>query len=66
MKISLMSAAVLIAYFFSKVTGRLIITAYPVYNGTDLGLTYSPTQSAFRIWSPPADNAQLLIYIKWY
>jgi pullulanase len=35
---------------------------YPVYNGTDLGLTYSSRQSSFRIWSPPATNAQLLIY----
>lgn len=35
---------------------------YPVYSGTDLGLTYSSKQSGFRIWSPPADNAQLLIY----
>ncbi|HEY6505622.1 MAG TPA: type I pullulanase [Chitinophagaceae bacterium] len=36
--------------------------AYPVYTGTDLGLVYSAGQSAFRIWSPPATNAQLLIY----
>ncbi|HET6994450.1 MAG TPA: type I pullulanase [Chitinophagaceae bacterium] len=35
---------------------------YPVYTGNDLGLIYSSRQSAFRIWSPPADNAQLLIY----
>ena len=36
--------------------------AYPVYAGSDLGLVYSSRQSAFRLWSPPADNAQLLIY----
>ena len=36
--------------------------AYPVYTGNDLGLTYSPKQSSFRIWSPPADKVELLIY----
>lgn len=35
---------------------------YPVYTGPDLGLRYSPASSAFRIWSPPAMVAQLLLY----
>jgi len=35
---------------------------YPLYRGNDLGLTYSAKQSAFRIWSPTADNTQLLLY----
>jgi len=35
---------------------------YPVYTGTDLGLTYSKKESVFRIWSPPAERAQLLFY----
>lgn len=34
---------------------------YPVYNG-DLGLTYTKTNSSFRIWSPPAEAGQLLLY----
>jgi pullulanase len=36
--------------------------SYPVYNGADLGLTYSAIQSTFKIWSPPAQKAELLIY----
>lgn len=36
--------------------------SYPIYEGSDLGLTYSPAQSTFRIWSPPANNAQLLLF----
>lgn len=36
--------------------------AYPTYNGQDLGLTYSKTQSVLRIWSPVADKAELLLY----
>jgi len=36
--------------------------SYPVYDGTDLGLTYSPQQSSFRVWSPAAEKVQLLIY----
>ena len=35
---------------------------YPVYNGTDLGLTYSHLESKFRIWAPTAQKAQLLFY----
>lgn len=34
---------------------------YPVYNG-ELGLKYSKTKSSFRIWSPPAEAVQLLLY----
>jgi pullulanase len=36
--------------------------AYPVYRGSDLGLVYSTTGAAFRIWSPVASAAQLLLY----
>lgn len=35
---------------------------YPVYKGTDLGLTYTPEKSIFRIWAPTAMQAMLLIY----
>lgn len=36
--------------------------SYPAYDGNDLGLTYSPGNSAFRIWSPVAEKAELLLY----
>ena len=36
--------------------------SYPVYTGRDLGLHYTPSASTFRIWSPPAAAAQLLLY----
>lgn len=35
---------------------------YPVYTGRDLGLRYSHAASAVRIWSPTAQQAQLLLY----
>ncbi len=35
---------------------------YPVYEGNDLGVTYAKETSAFRIWSPVATNAELLLY----
>ncbi len=35
---------------------------YPAYQGNDLGLTYSSVKSRFKIWSPPAEEAQLLLY----
>ncbi len=36
--------------------------SYPVYTGKDLGLTYTPQQSVFRIWSPSAQQAKLFLY----
>ena len=35
---------------------------YPVYNGNDLELTYSPQSSKFRVWSPAADEVKLLLF----
>ena len=35
---------------------------YPNYDGTDLGLTYSPKKSVFKIWSPPAKAVRLFLY----
>lgn len=34
---------------------------YPVYDGR-LGLAYTETNASFRIWSPPAEAAQLILY----
>ncbi len=62
MKKFTMVAGLIIA-FFSARTQVKDYNSYPVYTGADLGLTYSANRSAFRIWSPPADNAQLLLYI---
>ena len=35
---------------------------YPIYDGKDLGLRYSPGRSVFKIWSPPAAEARIHIY----
>lgn len=35
---------------------------YPVYSGKDLGLTYSPDQTSFKIWSPTAKEIKLHLY----
>ncbi|MBL0055366.1 MAG: type I pullulanase [Chitinophagaceae bacterium] len=35
---------------------------YPEYTGKDLGLTYTPQQSSFRIWAPTASKVQLKLY----
>lgn len=36
--------------------------AYPVYDGIDLGLVYSPASSTFKIWSPIAEKVQIVFY----
>ncbi len=37
-------------------------SSYPFYEGNDLGITYTKEASVFRIWSPVAANAELLLY----
>lgn len=36
--------------------------AYPAYKKSDLGLSYSTKKSVFKIWSPAAMDARLLLY----
>ena len=36
--------------------------SYPVYKGSDLGLTYSQKASTFKIWAPTATAAKLNLY----
>ena len=43
-------------------TAGLAYDQYPVYKGNDLGLSYSPKESFFRIWAPSAMQVRLLIY----
>lgn len=35
---------------------------YPVYEGNDLELIYSPHASSFRVWAPTASEVKLLLY----
>ena len=35
---------------------------YPVYPYDDLGFTYSPTQTTFKLWSPAAQKARVKLY----
>ena len=35
---------------------------YPVYKGADLGLRYTSENSTFRLWSPTATAARILLY----
>lgn len=49
-------------YTFSARSQKSVYDSYPVYKGNDLGLTYSKTQSTFRIWAPTAEEAQLILY----
>ncbi|MGI8582204.1 MAG: type I pullulanase [Chitinophagaceae bacterium] len=45
----------------NEINAQTNYNQYPFYNGV-LGLKYSKTKSSFRIWSPPAEAAQLLLY----
>ena len=49
---------------FSGKAQRNEFSRYPVYEGNDLGLTYSPGQSIFRIWAPSASEVQIIFHEK--
>lgn len=38
--------------------------AYPIYDGTDLGLTYSSKQSTVKVYSPAVDSMRIHLYEK--
>ncbi|RYY91041.1 MAG: type I pullulanase [Chitinophagaceae bacterium] len=35
---------------------------WPVYNGTDLGVRYTPKETRFRVWAPKASSVNLRLY----
>ena len=37
---------------------------YPVYEGTDLGLIFTPKKSTFKLYAPPAAKVILRFYEK--
>lgn len=37
-------------------------SSYPCYGGSDLGVTYSKTQTSIRVWAPTANIVELCIY----
>ncbi len=56
-----MTLSFLFSLYQSK-TQNTGFDSYPLYSRNDLGLTYTSKQSIFRIWSPVAESAQLLLY----
>lgn len=46
----------------AAINGKQDFSKYPTYNGSDLELTVTPEGANFRLWSPEAQAAQVLIY----
>ena len=49
-------------FFIMNLKAQFTENIYPVYKGSDLGLTYIKANAVFRIWSPRAEQARLLLY----
>ena len=60
MKLLLILLVLCMAFFYGKAQNKTI--SFPTYSGHDLGLTYSPQQSNFRIWAPTATSVKLKFY----
>ena len=61
MKKTIMIFLGIFSFLFSK-SQKSVYDTYPVYEGNDLGLTYSVNGSTFKIWSPTAEEARLIFY----
>ena len=46
----------------TSILAQNIFEPYPIYNGNDLGLTYTNKASTFKIWAPTATDAKLNLY----
>lgn len=57
----LLTLLMLIAHFHYG-NAQMKKESFPTYTGKDLGLTYSPLQSKFRLWAPTASRVQLKLY----
>lgn len=51
-----------VQFFFTAKAQKNGYDGYPVYQGKDLGLQWSPKQSIFKVWSPSATQMELRIY----
>lgn len=47
---------------FKPATTNSAYGDYPVYNGNDLGVTWSPQKTVFKIWAPTASAVKLRLY----
>jgi len=56
----------ILLFFLLIIATRIVAqdptTNYPIYNGNDLGLTYTPKASTFKIWAPTATAARINLY----
>jgi pullulanase len=51
-----------LAVFVFNCTAMAQPPVFPVYAGTDLGMQYFPKASIFKLWSPHAEKAELLLF----
>ena len=52
----------LITQLFSAKAQKVDFSTYPVYDGNDLGLTYTPKWSLFKLWAPTASAVEIINY----
>jgi pullulanase len=49
-------------FSFKSIKTIYSLDEYPIYNGSDLGVTYSPSKTLFKIWAPTASAVKLRLY----
>ncbi len=51
-----------LSHLFTGKAQKTDYSKYPVYTGTDLGLTYAKHGSSFRVWAPVAKAVEIIFY----
>jgi len=61
---TILTAAILFMVLtsFKPVQNTVLYANYPVYSGNDLGVSYSPQQTVFKVWAPMATEVKLRLY----
>ena len=54
--------AAMVSTSFKPTRQQTSFDDYPVYNGSDLGVSYSPLKTVFKVWAPKATAVKLSLY----
>jgi len=54
--------ASMVSTSFKTIQQQTSFDDYPVYNGNDLGVSYTPVKTIFKVWAPKATAVKLSLY----
>ena len=62
LRLSLIPGFIFMLITAAKAQPANVYADYPVYTGADLGVSYSPKKTTFKVWAPKASEVKLRLY----